>query len=119
MKKLHFVVVVLALEGALAAAYWLQNRGVGGENSSPVASPASTTTPAAGERSGPIAVEVAEVETADLKDETQAIGTLRSRQGAMLRPEVSGRVKQLGFSDGQAVKRGQMLVQLDDALQLA
>jgi membrane fusion protein, multidrug efflux system len=120
LKKPHFVVVALAMAGALAAAYWLQNSG-GFKNatSSPAASPATPVAPAAGERSGPVAVEVAKVEAADLKDETQAIGTLRSKQGVMLRPEVSGRVKQLGFADGQAVKRGQVLVQLDDALQLA
>ncbi len=124
LKKLHFVVIALAV-GALAAAYWLQNPGAFKWASSPSAAGATATTPAtsaapaAGDRGGPIAVEVAKVEAADLKDETQAIGTLRSKQGVMLRPEVSGRVKQLGFADGQAVKRGQLLVQLDDALQAA
>jgi membrane fusion protein (multidrug efflux system) len=37
----------------------------------------------------------------------------------MLRPEVSGRIARLGFTDGQRVKRGQLLVQLDDTLQQA
>jgi membrane fusion protein (multidrug efflux system) len=37
----------------------------------------------------------------------------------MLRPEVSGRVASLGFGDGQRVRRGQLLVQLDDTLQRA
>ncbi len=37
----------------------------------------------------------------------------------MLRPEVAGRVMRLGFADGARVKRGQILVQLDDALQKA
>jgi membrane fusion protein, multidrug efflux system len=36
-----------------------------------------------------------------------------------LRPEVAGRISKLGFEDGQRVRRGQMLVQLDDALQQA
>lgn len=122
LKKLHGVLVTLAMGAALLAAYWLQNRGESKPLSSAAVanSPATPSAPpAAGERSGPVAVEVAKVEAADLKDETQAIGTLRSKQGVMLRPEVSGRVKQLGFSDGQAVKRGQLLVQLDDALQAA
>lgn len=123
LKKLH-VVVALAMGGAVLAAYWLQNRGASDLTRSAPSSAANTSAntpaaPAAGERSGPVAVEVAKVEAADLKDETQAIGTLRSKQGVMLRPEVSGRVKQLGFIDGQAVKRGQLLVQLDDALQAA
>jgi membrane fusion protein (multidrug efflux system) len=54
-----------------------------------------------------------------LVDDAQAVGSLRSRQGVMLRPEVSGRIAQLNFADGQRVRRGQLLVQLDDTLQQA
>ncbi len=68
---------------------------------------------------GPAAVEVARVESIQLTDDVLAVGSLKSRQGVMLRPETSGRVATLGFADGQRVKRGQLLVQLDDALQQA
>ena len=54
-----------------------------------------------------------------LTDDTQAVGSLRSRRGVVLRPEVSGRITQLNFTDGQRVKKGQLLVQLDDQLPLA
>jgi RND family efflux transporter MFP subunit len=64
-------------------------------------------------------VEVAKVETMSLRDDAQAVGTLRSRQSVMLRPEIAGRIKELGFTDGARVRKGQMLVQLDDALQRA
>jgi membrane fusion protein (multidrug efflux system) len=36
-----------------------------------------------------------------------------------VRPEVSGRIVKLGFADGQRVRTGQLLVQMDDALQQA
>ena len=49
-------------------------------------------------------MEVAKVESMTLVDETQAVGSLRSRQGVMLRPEVAGRVKQIFFNDGQRVR---------------
>jgi membrane fusion protein, multidrug efflux system len=49
-------------------------------------------------------------------DEATAVGTLRSRQGVVLRAEVGGRVVQLGFADGARVRRGQLLMQLDDSL---
>ena len=52
-------------------------------------------------------------------DDTQAVGSLRSRRGVVLRPEVSGRITQLNFTDGQRVRKGQVLVQFDDQLQLA
>ena len=64
-------------------------------------------------------MEVAKAETTTLTDAVQAVGALKAEQGVMLRPEVSGRVAKLGFSDGQRVRRGQLLVQLDDTLQLA
>jgi membrane fusion protein (multidrug efflux system) len=54
-----------------------------------------------------------------LVDETQAVGSLRSRQGVMMRPEVGGRVKQIFFNDGQRVSKGQVMVQFEDQLQLA
>ncbi|RYY86253.1 MAG: efflux RND transporter periplasmic adaptor subunit, partial [Comamonadaceae bacterium] len=37
----------------------------------------------------------------------------------VLRPEVSGRVTQINFRDAQRVRRGQLLVQLDDQLPMA
>jgi membrane fusion protein (multidrug efflux system) len=54
-----------------------------------------------------------------LRDDAQSVGSLRSRQSVVMRPEVAGRVKSLGFSDGAQVRKGQVLVQLDDTLQQA
>ena len=54
-----------------------------------------------------------------LTDEVQAVGSLKSAQGVVLRPETSGRIARLGFADGARVTKGQLLVQLDDALQQA
>lgn len=59
------------------------------------------------------------MEKASLQDDVQAVGSLRSYQSVMLRPEVAGRVKALGFADGAPVKAGQVLVQLDDSVQQA
>ena len=56
---------------------------------------------------------------AAITDETQTVGSLRSRQGVMIRPEVGGRITQLNFNDGARVSKGQLLVQLDDQLQAA
>ncbi len=64
-------------------------------------------------------VEVAKAEAATLTDDIQAVGSLRSDRGVMLRPEVSGRISKLYFSNGGKVQRGQLLVQLDDTLQQA
>lgn len=117
----------LALGGiaiASGAAWWFQNHSAspqpaaGADAARPAASAASG--PASGPNANrPMTVEVAKVESMTLLDETQAVGSLRSRQGVMLRPEISGRIRQILFSDGQRVQRGQLLVQFDDQLPMA
>ncbi|MBU3653110.1 MAG: efflux RND transporter periplasmic adaptor subunit, partial [Limnohabitans sp.] len=114
-KIVYTVVAVLGIGAASTAAWWFQNK-------QPTAAPAPAGgTPNAGQSGGPraIGVEVARVEKLTLRDDAQAVGTLRSRQNVMLRPEVAGRILSLGFSDGAQVQAGQTLVQLDDTLQRA
>ena len=64
-------------------------------------------------------MEVARVITARFVDDTQSLGTLRARRSVVVRPEVSGRIRALNFTDGQRVRQGALLVQLDDTLQQA
>ena len=109
------LMAAIGLGLAAGAAWWLQR---------PAQAPASLTgtpaAPAGGRPSGgPPAVEVARVAIARVQDDAQAVGSLRSRQSVILRPEVAGRVAQIGFEDGARVRRGQLLVQLDDVLQRA
>ena len=113
-KKKYAVLALLGV-GALGVAWWVQNKSA---PSGDVAKPAVSVSPAAGPTK-PTAVEVAKVDTMTLVDETQAVGSLRSRQGVMLRPEVGGRVKQIFFADGQRVRKGQVMVQFEDQLQQA
>ena len=122
MKILHTSVVVVGLIGAGVLAWWWQNRApvqAGTVATGPVGNRASGPGGQSAGPSGPVPVEVGRVEAMRLEDDTQAVGTVRSRQGVMLRPEVSGRIAKLTFSDGQRVRRSQLLVQLDDSLQRA
>jgi membrane fusion protein (multidrug efflux system) len=120
-KPLYLVVAVVGIAAASGVAWWYQNKaGKPAPEASTAAAP-SAQAPAGG-ASGPArppAVEVARVEVMRLTDDAQAVGSLRSRQSVMLRPEVSGRVTRIGFRDGERVRRGQLLVQLDDQLPLA
>ena len=115
MKKIHTSLAVAGLLAAVLAAWWLQNRVPSQAAAQAAALPAAS----AAQGGGPPAVEVGLAEAMRLEDAAQAVGQLRSNQGVMLRPEVSGRVQRLGFIDGQRVRRGQLLVQLDDTLQQA
>lgn len=115
-KKIHSILAIGALVLVSGAAYWWQHRPITGPADQP---DKAAGKPQTGGASDVAAVEVGKVEQMLLKDEAQAVGSLRARQAVMLRPEVSGRISALGFKDGQRVRKGQLLVQLDDALQLA
>lgn len=81
--------------------------------------PVATTVKPTGRPGGPAAVDVVQVTTARLVDDISAVGTLRSNESVVLRPEVSGRITKLNFSDGQAVRKGQLLVAFDAAVNQA
>ena len=122
-KATYSVIAVLGIAAASGGAWWYQQP-KNGNTIQAIASPGSTASapqPAASGLGGsrPPAVEVAKVEALRLTDDTQAVGSLRSRRGVVLRPEVSGRITQLNFTDGQRVRKGQILVQFDDQLQQA
>lgn len=137
MKKIHTLVAAIGIALAGGGAWWWQHRmpqSAGASAATPT--PADGSKPSAGATagragaggpgaggpggpSGPAAVEVAKAEAQSLVDDVQAVGSLKSAQGVMLRPEVSGRISKLGFAEGAMVRRGQLLVQLDDTLQMA
>lgn len=124
-KAIFVTVAVVGIAAASGAAWWIQSRPGGQQRLGALTTsggPGSAPPPArSGAAAAPraTAVEVAKVEVMSLQDDAQAVGTLRSRQSVMLRPEVAGRIQALGFADGARVRRGQMLVQLDDTLQQA
>jgi membrane fusion protein, multidrug efflux system len=123
-KTLYTWVAAGGIAVASAGAWWFQHRAApASADSAPVASTGPGARPAGGGggagQGGPASVEVAQVKRLQLQDDAQAVGSLRSRQSVTLRPEVSGRIAQIAFADGAGVKRGQLLVQLDDVLQKA
>ena len=132
-KSVYSMVAVLGIAAASGAAWWYQNKAPAesvatsnapSTNNTTTNTTTANTAPAevasgAAAPARPPSVESAKVEVMKLTDDTQAVGSLKSRQGVTLRPEVSGRITQLNFKDGERVKKGQLLVQFDDQLQLA
>lgn len=109
-KKIIYPIIAVIGIAASGVAWWSQNK------AQPTVTPASTGVAAPAK---PPAVDVAKVAVMKLSDDFQAVGSLRSRQSVVLRPEVSGRVTRLNFRDGDRVRKGQVLVQFDDQLPLA
>jgi membrane fusion protein (multidrug efflux system) len=119
-------VAVGVLLAVAAVAYVLTNwnsrgpavAGVKGESkgAATAGGKADAKAPAKGGPGGPTPVEVVVVEPSSVQEDLQAVGSLRSNESVVLRPEVSGRIATIGFRDGQVVKKGQLLIGLDSTL---
>ncbi len=126
-KVIYTVAAAVGIATLGTAAWWYQNQPAKRLGEAPLASLAEPGTKGGSGAAGPAgvpgggkpSVEVGRVEVMKLVDDVQAVGSLRSRQGVIVRPEISGRITQLNFQDGGRVKKGQLLVQLDDQLPMA
>ena len=111
MKKHRVGIVALALVGLFllsGAAYWLQR------------APSEKLLGDNGARAEDATiVETARVVSARFPAEASAVGTLKSNESVLLRPETSGRIEGIYFKDGERVKRGALLLALDAGVQAA
>ncbi len=69
----------------------------------------------ASHRPPPAPVEVAVATRADVPQSLSAIGTLTADQQVNVTTQIAGQVREIHFVSGQRVKKGDKLVQLDDA----
>lgn len=60
--------------------------------------------------------EVVHVKKQPLERQIRSVGNLRANEAILLRPEQSGRIEKVLFSEGEPVKQGTVLFQLDTAL---
>lgn len=117
MKKALLVAgVVVALLSVGGGAYWL------GKNQSD-SNAANATAPAnaknAAGAAGSVAVEVVKVRATRLAQSITAVGSLRSDESVVIRPEIAGRVAEILFSEGSRVIRGAPLIRFDASVQRA
>jgi membrane fusion protein (multidrug efflux system) len=116
-RRLVIAIAVIGL-AALAAIAWYANKSAGGV-------PAASAAKPGGAAGGPppggfaMAVEIAKVVSGKLDDEVSAVGSLKSVDSVVLRPEVSGRVAAIRFADGQKAAKGAVLIELDAQTQAA
>ena len=64
-------------------------------------------------------VEAVEVQSRDWQPQIASIGMIEPRRGLLLSTSVSGLVTKIHFESGDAVKQGQLLVELDSAVEKA
>lgn len=66
-------------------------------------------------RGGPVAVTLAPVAPIDFAQQVEALGTARANESIDVTAKVSGIVTRIAFSEGQAVRKGDVLVTLEDS----
>ncbi|MDX9885337.1 efflux RND transporter periplasmic adaptor subunit [Thauera sp.] len=115
-------IIVFSLIGlaALAGYAWHANRAPDPATAPLAAAPAAGAGGGGGgAQAAPVVVETHIVETRTLADDVTAVGSLVSNESVVLRPEVSGRIEAIRFRDGETVRRGAVLVELDAAVERA
>src|SRR6478735_1795195 len=112
MRKIVAGALVAALvAGVGAASYWAGSRSA---EPKPATSPTAAKAPPPG-----IVVEASKVQVVSLPQAIAAVGSLRSDETVILRPEIAGRVAQIHFKEGERVAKDTVLVKLDDSVQQA
>src|SRR5687768_11620665 len=107
-KALVGTLVVASLAAVGALSYYAGTRSAGSAKPPPVAA-----APAKGPPPG-VAVEATRVSMVKLPQAITAVGSLRSDETIIVRPEIAGRVAQINFREGQHVAKDALLVRLDD-----
>ena len=114
---------MLAVGGMVAVgagAYWFGTQS--GAGKAPVAATALAVQSKGGSGAGAlgqgqaITVEATKVMLEAMPQSITAVGSVRSDESVTLRPEVTGRIAEIRFREGQAVTKGSLLVKLDDSV---
>lgn len=105
----------ICISALALGSYWLGARQASGDkppqtSSAPAAKPAPQSA---------TAVEAARVTAESLAQSIVTVGSLRSDESVIIRPEVSGRIADFSFREGQRVEKGATLVRLDASVQRA
>ncbi len=131
MARRHWVLVSVIILGAAGfGAYTLRDRWLGRVEAMLGWAPAEVTAaqapgrPAGGRRrngrqsgqSEPIPVLVADARASDVPVFIDGVGSVRPLNTVTIRPQVSGKLVELHFEEGQDVKKGDVLVRIDDAV---
>jgi len=76
----------------------------------------SAAAPDRSRSSRPSPVEVTQAETRTLSTTVEAVGTTRALQSVEIVPEADGRIVELNITPGEQVRKGDVLVRLDDEI---
>jgi multidrug efflux system membrane fusion protein len=135
MARTFRVLVSVAIIGALGyGAYTIRDRWLGNVERILGISQGSATSQQAGNRQsgnqqgtgrprrgdaqsqGPIPVLIANAKTADVPVYIDGVGSVKALNTVTVRPQVSGKIVEVDFEEGQDIKKGDVIVRIDDAV---
>lgn len=64
----------------------------------------------------PVPVDMGKVDVGTIAAEVLAVGTLRSNESVVIRPEIPGRLSKIAFAEGELVEKGAILFHIEDAV---
>ncbi|NBS54827.1 efflux RND transporter periplasmic adaptor subunit, partial [bacterium] len=66
-------------------------------------------------KDAPVPVELVAVEVGPLLETLRATGTLEAEEAVDLKPEVDGEVTSIRMTEGEVVKKGDLILQIDES----
>lgn len=110
MKRLIMVLVFAVLSAAVAGGYWYwQQSSAAGASSGEKGKGKG----AKGGRGAPLTVKAVRAVTKPMPVMIEAVGTVEPEQSVQVRAQVSGVLQNIAFKEGDKVKAGQLLFQID------
>ena len=106
MKRLIMMLVFLAVGAAVAGGYWYWQQSQQG-------TAGGTKAKGKGARGGPLIVKAVRAVTKPMPVLIEAVGTVEPEQSVQVRAQVSGVLKNILFKEGDKVKAGQTLFEID------
>jgi multidrug efflux system membrane fusion protein len=112
-RTLRRVVTVLILLGAAGAGTWGWQHYRAGSGSQQAAGGASAKDPGKAGRGPAVPVTIATVQKGSFPVYLSSLGTVQGFNTVVVRTRVDGQIDQIGFKEGQIVKAGDLIAQID------
>jgi multidrug efflux system membrane fusion protein len=111
MKRLSMVLVFLVIGAVAAGGYWYWTQAASSTGAS-----GAKKAKGKGKGGGPLTVRTANAVVKPMPVLIEAVGTVEPEHSVQIRAQVSGVLKSVEFREGEKVKAGQTLFQIDPAI---
>jgi multidrug efflux system membrane fusion protein len=112
-RTLVFALLIVGLVGLALIVRNLQNKNVNQPQGRPGAAGTAAGKGGQSGQGGPVAVAVATAASGDIRVRIPALGTITPLASVTVRTQISGQLQKIAFTEGQLVRAGDFLAQID------